>query len=103
MPHPAEVLDAVVAPDVPSYVIGLAYHNLGYGCSPASASDYCYFAAIEHFVGIVIFIFPAVSYPPDDAGVMFWRICHVSRRQLYECHAFAASIHFWKSSTFGFS
>ena len=45
-----ELLYAVVTAYIPTYVMGMTYHNLGYCSSPATAANNSNFSAVEHFV-----------------------------------------------------
>ena len=48
MPHALEVFDAVIATHIPAYVMSMPHHNLGNGCSPATAANNRYFTAVIH-------------------------------------------------------
>ena len=50
VPHALEVLDAVVATHIPAYVMSMPHHNLGNGCSPATAANNRYFTAVIHLL-----------------------------------------------------
>ena len=43
-----ELLYAVVTAYIPTYVMGVPYHNLGYCSSPATAANNSYFSTIVH-------------------------------------------------------
>ena len=49
MAHATEILDTVVAAHIPSDVMGVPHHDLGYSGSPASAANDGYVSAFVHF------------------------------------------------------
>ena len=48
MAQSLEILYAVIAPHIPSYVVCMFHHNLCNGGSPASSTDDGYFPTVEH-------------------------------------------------------
>ena len=48
MAYALKLFYTVVAAHIPPYVMGVTYHNLGNGGSPATAANNCYFSTIKH-------------------------------------------------------
>jgi hypothetical protein len=53
VPHPLEILYAVITAHIPSDMVGVPHYDLGDCRSPTATADDCYFAAIEHLLLIV--------------------------------------------------
>lgn len=48
MSQTPKVLDTVITAHIPSDMMGMSHHNLGYGCCPAAATDDCYLSTVKH-------------------------------------------------------
>ena len=52
--HAPELLNAVIAAHIPTYMVGMSHHNLGYGGGPTASTDNGNLAYVEHNILIVI-------------------------------------------------
>ena len=50
----AEILDAVFTTHIPTNVMGMIHHNLGYGCCPTTATADCYLTTGVHNLSLLL-------------------------------------------------